>query len=231
MMILWSMHLLFSELPMIESRRSRKSYTNPQPRLSADERRQQIIDSARLVFEQSGFDGARTRDLAAAAGVNEALLYRHFASKEELFEAAVARPLETAVKRLVELSGAPPETFDSTGEVMHERTYQFIYDLLRAMEEIGPLLGLVMFGQAERSAEYFQGRIEPSLTAIEHVIEANLSAWRHKDFDIGLIVRLVVGTAWFLSATDKLCKRDRDRAITAEAITTTLLEGIGALRF
>ncbi|WP_293046534.1 TetR/AcrR family transcriptional regulator [Mycobacterium sp.] len=202
-------------------------YTNPQPRLSADERREQIIESARLVFEQAGFDGARTRDLATAAGVNEALLYRHFASKEELFEAAVADPLEAAVAKLVGFSGAPPETFDSSGTVMHERTHKFVDDLLGVMDEIGPLLGVVLFGQATRSEEYFRNRIDPSLTKIEDVVKANLPAWRHKDFDIALMVRLTVGMTWFLSVTDKLCKRNRNRAATADAITTMLLEGVG----
>lgn len=207
--------------------RSRGPNSSPQPRLSADERREQIIDSARQVFEQSGFNGARTRDLAAAAGVNEALLYRHFESKEELFEAAVATPLEEAVGKLVELSGSPPEAFDSTGTVMHERTYQFVYDLLGVMEEIGPLLGIVLFDQADRSAEYFRGRIEPSLQRIDDVVAANLSAWSHKDFDIELIVRLTVGMTWFLTVADKLRAHKRDRAATAETITTILLDGIG----
>nr|MDT0522477.1 helix-turn-helix domain-containing protein [Streptomyces sp. DSM 41633] len=107
-----------------KSARDRAPHTNPQPRLSADERREQIIDAARRVFEQTGFEGARTRDLAAAAGVNEALLYRHFGSKEDLFEAAVATPLEEAVSKVVEFSGSPPEDFDATGTVMYDRTYQ-----------------------------------------------------------------------------------------------------------
>lgn len=215
---------------MDKSARRRVTHTNPQPRLSAVERREQIVAAARSVFEQSGFDGARTRDLAAAAGVNEALLYRHFGSKEELFEAAVAAPLETAVAKLVELSGTPPEIFDSQGAVMHERTYRFIYDLLSVMEEIGPLLGVVLFGQSDRAADYFRNRIDPSLTKIEDVISANLAAWPHKQFDSGLHVRLAVGMTWFLSVADKLCERKRDRAATAEAITALLLEGVGSYR-
>lgn len=205
----------------------RASYANPQPRLSADERREQIINAARQVFEQSGFDGARTRDLAAAAGVNEALLYRHFGSKEELFEAAVAAPLEEAVGKLVEMSGAPPETFDVSGAVMYERTYQFLYDLLGVMGEIGPLLGVVLFGQADRAGEYFRNRIDPSLKEVERVVEANLSAWRHKDFDVDLLVRSTVGMTWFLSTADRLCGQTRDRAAAARAITSMLLEGVG----
>jgi len=213
---------------MAKSARRQASYSIPQPRLSADERREHIIDSARLVFEKSGFDGARTRDLAAAAGVNEALLYRHFGSKEELFEVAVAAPLERTVAKLVQLSGDPPEFFDSQGVVMHERTCQFVYDLLGVMDEIGPLLGVVLFGQADRAAEYFRNRIEPTLAQIDDVVGANLSAWSHKEFDIALFVRLTVGMTWFLTIADKLCERKRDRAATADAITNMILEGLGS---
>lgn len=204
------------------------SYPNPQSRLSADQRREQIINAARQVFEQSGFDGARTRDLAAAAGVNEALLYRHFGSKEDLFEAAVAAPLEEAVGKLVELSGDPPEEFDVSGVVMYERTYQFLYDLLGVMDEIGSLLGVMLFGQADRAAEYFRNRIDPSLKDVERVVQANFSAWRHKEFDVDLLVRSTVGMTWFISTADRLCGHTRDRAETARAITSMLLEGVGA---
>ncbi|ODQ93721.1 hypothetical protein BHQ17_12210 [Mycolicibacterium holsaticum] len=159
--------------------------------------------------------------------MNEALLYRHFGSKEELFEAAVAAPLEEAVNKVVELSGAPPEEFDATGTVMYDRTYRFIFDLLGVMDEIGPLMGVMLFGQADRAGEYFRNRIDPALNDIERVVEANLSAWRHKDFDVALMVRLAVGMAWFVATADRLNARERDRAATAEAITSMLIHGVG----
>jgi len=61
--------------------------------LPADERRQRILDSSREVFARTGLQGARTRDLAKAAGINQATLFAHFASKEDLFAAAVLQPL------------------------------------------------------------------------------------------------------------------------------------------
>jgi AcrR family transcriptional regulator len=61
--------------------------------LPADERRQRILDSAREVFARTGLQGARTRDLAKAAGINQATLFAHFESKEDLFAAAVLQPL------------------------------------------------------------------------------------------------------------------------------------------
>jgi AcrR family transcriptional regulator len=59
---------------------------NP-PRLSADERRQAIVEAVKGVFAEKGFDGTTTRELASIAGVSEALLYKHFPSKESLYAA------------------------------------------------------------------------------------------------------------------------------------------------
>ena len=56
-------------------------------RLSADVRKQAIVDAVRDVFAEKGFDGTTTRELAKAAGVSEALLYKHFPSKESLYTA------------------------------------------------------------------------------------------------------------------------------------------------
>lgn len=56
-------------------------------KLSGDERRAAIIKSVRGAFAEKGFHGTTTRELADAAGVSEALLYKHFPNKEALFEA------------------------------------------------------------------------------------------------------------------------------------------------
>ena len=54
-------------------------------RLDSDERRQAIVEAAVPLFARKGFSGATTRELAEAAGVSEALLYRHFPSKQLLY--------------------------------------------------------------------------------------------------------------------------------------------------
>jgi AcrR family transcriptional regulator len=56
-------------------------------RLSAEERRQAIIRAVRQVFAEKGFHGTTTRELADAAGVSEALLFKHFPTKEVLYTA------------------------------------------------------------------------------------------------------------------------------------------------
>ena len=56
-------------------------------RLSSEERREAIVEAVKGVFAEKGFDGTTTRELANAAGVSEALLYKHFPSKESLYAA------------------------------------------------------------------------------------------------------------------------------------------------
>lgn len=56
-------------------------------KLSGDERRVAIIQAVRRVFAEKGFHGTTTRALADAAGVSEALLFKHFPTKEALFSA------------------------------------------------------------------------------------------------------------------------------------------------
>jgi AcrR family transcriptional regulator len=55
--------------------------------LNSEERRAAIIKAVRRVFAEKGFDGTTTRELAEAAGVSEALLFKHFPNKEALYSA------------------------------------------------------------------------------------------------------------------------------------------------
>ena len=57
------------------------------PRLSAEARKEAIVEAVQDVFAEKGFEGTTTRELAKAAGVSEALLYKHFPSKESLYAA------------------------------------------------------------------------------------------------------------------------------------------------
>ena len=56
-------------------------------RMSGDERRSQILKVAISLFSQRGFSGTTTKEIARAAGVSEAMVFRHFATKHELFHA------------------------------------------------------------------------------------------------------------------------------------------------
>jgi AcrR family transcriptional regulator len=58
-------------------------------RLSSAGRRASIIAAAKAVFARHGMEGARTQQIARAAGISEALLFRHFPSKTHIYRAVL----------------------------------------------------------------------------------------------------------------------------------------------
>jgi len=60
-------------------------------RMPAAKRREQLLDVAAELFATQGYAGATTSQLAKAAGVTEPIIYRHFASKKDLFVALIER--------------------------------------------------------------------------------------------------------------------------------------------
>lgn len=68
-------------------------------RLSAEERRQSIVDAAVTLFSSKGFRGTTTRELAAAVGVTEPILYEHFQTKRELYTAIIDAKVQQARER------------------------------------------------------------------------------------------------------------------------------------
>ncbi len=75
-------------------------------RLSRQDRREAILDAAGRVFGATGFDATRMDDVAQAAGVAKGLVYKHFASKDALFEALIDRQGRLYVAELRRLLGA-----------------------------------------------------------------------------------------------------------------------------
>lgn len=77
------------------------------PRLASEDRRRAIVEAVRGVFAENGFDGTTTRELAKTAGVSEALIYKHFPSKESLYmamlEACAKGPIFAEFNRILAL--------------------------------------------------------------------------------------------------------------------------------
>ncbi len=66
--------------------------------MSGTERRTQILAVARDLFAEGGYR-TTTADVAAAAGVSDALVVKHFGTKEALFRAAIVEPLFELVEQ------------------------------------------------------------------------------------------------------------------------------------
>jgi TetR/AcrR family transcriptional regulator len=64
--------------------------------MQGTDRRRQLIETALDVFSRKGFDGATTKEIAAEAGVTEAIIFRHFPTKQALYAAVVQARREPA---------------------------------------------------------------------------------------------------------------------------------------
>lgn len=96
--------------------------------MRADDRRQQLLESAARCFAQHGYHGATTAMIAAEADISEPIIYRHFKNKRELFVALIEmigdrvfenwqRALEQArspIEKLRVIMNHNPATYDPT---------------------------------------------------------------------------------------------------------------------
>lgn len=81
-------------------------------------KRRQIIEGARRVFIEMGFDAASMNDITRAAGVSKGTIYVYFANKEELFEALIEEERQTIFANMyeaLERGGGVRETLTAYG--------------------------------------------------------------------------------------------------------------------
>jgi AcrR family transcriptional regulator len=70
-----------------------------QTRLPGQDRREQILGIAMELFARQGFRGTTTRQIAEASGVNEAIIFRHFPRKQDLYWAVIEQKCRDAGQR------------------------------------------------------------------------------------------------------------------------------------
>ncbi|MBW8785714.1 MAG: TetR/AcrR family transcriptional regulator [Novosphingobium sp.] len=130
--------------------------------LPAAERRRSIIAAAQEVFARTNFQGARTRDIAKAAAVNQATIFQHFESKEKLFEAAVIEPLIEAMKGMHErlLAYEAARSTDELARLAEASTERH----MREMARIFPLLTAALFSDLELGRKLYSEHVAPLIS-------------------------------------------------------------------
>lgn len=79
--------------------------------MSSQDRRRELLDAALREFSGRGYYLTQMEHVAATAGVSKALVYQHFASKEELFAAVTEQVVQGFMRRL-------PEVLDKAGDAL-----------------------------------------------------------------------------------------------------------------
>jgi AcrR family transcriptional regulator len=186
----------------------------PRRRLTAEARKSSILAAARRAFSETGdMNGTTIKLIAARSGISEGVIYRHFESKDQLFFEAVVEPLQKAVDDLV----AASELIDRDEPLTPERQITSMTGLYKqlvaTLDEVLPLLGLVLFGDPEVAERFYR---ENFSVAMDRLAEA----WRVVENRYGfpfespeISARAVMGMALMMALESRHGKKfNRERA-------------------
>ncbi len=147
-----------------------------QHRLKSDERCEAIRTALREVFAEKGFDGATTRDLAKAAGVSEALLYRHFPSKKAMYEAISEGCLGTQEER--ELHAAVE--LEPSAQTLVLMAHWIIAKIVRGTTDKAKAVDTLAVRSMLEDGDFMRALVQSRMTPISAKLEECLSAARKK---------------------------------------------------
>jgi TetR/AcrR family transcriptional regulator len=193
-------------------------------RMSAEERRTQIIACAREVFVERGMNGTRSRDIAERAGITEAYLYRHFHSKEELFQLAISSPFDALIVRLREETRQLADRPDVDRAHILQRAHEL---LLECMVEVAPLVTAALLSGSGPNNRFYADLLFPRLRdalvpAIPDITGIPVAA-----FDVDLFVEAMIGIHLTTALEHLLDGTSIDVPMVARQIAAMFATGVG----
>ena len=188
-------------MPRTATRASAADGEAPRPRrLTAAARRSSILAAARRAFTETGdMNGTTIRQIAERGGISEGVIYRHFESKDQLFIEAVVEPLRQAVDDLV----AATEVVDRDEPLTPERQVETLAGLYRqlvaTLEEVLPLLGLVLFGDPKVARRFYRDHFAVAMDRLAEAWRAVEDRYGYEVESADISARAVMGIALMLA--------------------------------
>jgi AcrR family transcriptional regulator len=172
-------------------------------RMSGQQRRAAIIATARQVFVEKGFHRTTTRELAEVAGVSEALLFKHFPSKEALYRAIQLSCFNEEGAKIAErLELLEPSTsslvFLIQGLVSHvlggrgdDGQRSFLRLVLRSLMDEGEFARLAIQGGPRRWVQKVEESLDAARAAgdvIDGPFRSRLGGWCSHQLIAGMVM-------------------------------------------
>jgi AcrR family transcriptional regulator len=193
--------------------------------LPAAERRQRIIAAAQKVFARSSLQGARTRELAKAAEINQATLFEHFESKEELFTAAVVEPLLEVMQGMRERAREYEEA--SNAEELLTKGRASVQKHLETMVEVYPLLAVALFSDPDLGQKLYREQIVPLIKDRAEVMRNIV----REEIDPEFLALAQLGVFFAIAMDRAFTGKDDDLADIARQVTNLAVFGFAQDRF
>ncbi|MFN0087859.1 MAG: TetR/AcrR family transcriptional regulator [Blastocatellia bacterium] len=161
-------------------------------RMAAEDRRQQILDVSVRLFSERGFQGTTTKEIALAAGVNEAIIYRHFATKSELYAAIIDQKASSSDMKSFEASMTEAMDRGDDRKVFES----FAYYVLEFHANDGTAMRILMYSALEghEMAEIiFRNHISKSYRYLAEYVRKRMGEGVFRRVDAMTVVRGFVG--------------------------------------
>jgi AcrR family transcriptional regulator len=142
-------------------------------RLPAEERRKQIIRAAIRIFAANGYAGSTTREIAEEAGVAEALLYRYFSGKKDLFVESMRL---TAARLVSELERICNEHIDNPAQAL-TNLLSFYRTMIENYEDFAKMVFVI---SAELDDDEVRAVYLPFQERTLQVIEDVIHSWQER---------------------------------------------------
>jgi AcrR family transcriptional regulator len=188
-------------------------------RLSARDRRRQILEVASGIFARKGYQGATTREIAEEADVNEALLFRHFPSKENLYwtmleELCLVGSRRRRMQKTLETGGTDLEVFSAIARDMLARSPRD--------RELTRLLWFTALENHELSTRFFSTFIAGYFEALAGYIRARIRQGVFRKTDPLLAARGFLGMVAYHFLIQELFGGAQYRKFDAREVADTL---------
>ena len=156
-------------------------------KLPAADRRRQIIEVAMALFSAKGFEGTTTREISRAAGVSEAIIFRHFATKDDLYAAIIDFIIQEHCEQFfAKLTQAMDKRDDAT---LFE---SLAFRILETHREEPALLRLLLFSSLEGhklSQLFMESQVRPIYELLKGYIRQRAREGAFRRADAMVLVR------------------------------------------
>jgi AcrR family transcriptional regulator len=149
-----------------------RAISGRRPRRPAAERREQILDAARALFAERGFHATTTRDLATAADINDALIYRYFPDKQAILAALT----EEAIAVFQELPALPEQAALPLDQLLELIGTAFVHT---AQANLDLVTILISERHALAGDTRFVEFVDAAATRLGRLIDAEVSGQGH----------------------------------------------------
>lgn len=181
-------------------------------RLTADERREDIVTHAAQLFASKGFNGTTTKAISDACGISEATIFRHFETKDDLYDAII--------RNHVEHEGHLGLT-DEVAEGADDRAFfqTFATRFLRHMVQDRVFWRLLLRSALEDHAlsrRFFETHVKENMEFLAGHIRRRQELGRLRDMDPALTATFFVGMlAHYVNVTE-VFGRDEFQYVSVE---------------